>query len=76
MTDLRIDDRVAEQVVGHAIEGIEGVYNMSEYFEQKAEAIATLAGYIQNLVDPPSGNVVAISERKSRTSGKKAAAHQ
>jgi integrase len=76
MTDLRIDDRIAEQVLGHAIEGSEENYNMSEYLEQKSEALATLAGYIQNLVDPTSGNVVAIASRQASTSGKHAAAPQ
>ena len=76
MTDLRIDDRVAEQVLGHAIEGVEGVYNQSQYLEQKAEALARLAGYIQQVVDPAPGNVVAIAGRKPRTAVKKAAAAQ
>jgi integrase len=71
MTDLRIDDRIAEQVLGHTIEGVEGVYNLSQYLEQKAEALARLNGYIQQLVDPAPGNVVAIAGRKSRTSVKK-----
>ncbi|MBR0852150.1 tyrosine-type recombinase/integrase [Bradyrhizobium diazoefficiens] len=66
MTDLRIDDRIAEQVLGHAIEGVEGVYNLSLYFEQKAEALARLAGYIQQLVEPTPANVVALAARKAR----------
>ncbi|HVQ71169.1 MAG TPA: integrase arm-type DNA-binding domain-containing protein [Bradyrhizobium sp.] len=67
MTDLRIDDRIAEQVLGHTIEGVESVYNLSQYFEQKAEAIAKLAGYIQQLVEPAPANVVAISGRRARS---------
>ena len=66
MTDLRIDDRVAEQVLGHTIEGVEGVYNLSMYLEQKAEALARLAGDIQLLVEPTGGNVVALAARKPR----------
>lgn len=66
MTDLRIDDRIAEQVLGHAIEGVEGVYNLSLYFEQKAEALARVAGYIQQLVEPAPANVVALAARKAR----------
>jgi integrase len=76
MTDLRVDDRVAEQVLGHAIEGVEGVYNQSQYLEQKAEALARLAGYIQQLVEPAPGNVVAIAGRRSLTSVKKPAEPQ
>jgi hypothetical protein len=73
MTDLRIDDRIAEQVLGHTIDGVEGVYNLSQYLEQKAEALARLAGYIQQLVNPAPGNVVAIAGRKPRTAAKKVA---
>lgn len=73
MTDLRIDDRIAEQVLGHTIDGVESVYNLSQYFEQKAEAIAKLAGYIQQLVEPAPINVVAIAGRKARTAVKKVA---
>lgn len=54
MTDLRVDDRTAEMVLGHAIEGVEETYNLSEYSEQKFEALAKLAGYVQNLVEPES----------------------
>ena len=68
MTDLRIDDRIAEQVLGHAIEGVEGVYNLSLYFEQKAEALARVAGYIQQIVEPTPANVVALAARKVRSS--------
>ncbi len=72
MTDLRIDDRVAEMVIGHAIEGVEADYNMSEYFEQKSEALTTLARYIETLVDPASTNIVALRKRKSRNREAKA----
>lgn len=67
MTDLRIDDRIAEQVLGHAIEGVEGVYNLSLYFEQKAEALARVAGYLQQLVEPAPANVVTLARRKARS---------
>jgi integrase len=74
MTDLRIDDRIAEQVLGHTIDGVEGVYNLSIYFEPKAEALARLAGYIQQLVEPsPAANVVALGGRNHRTSIEKPA---
>ena len=35
---------VAERVMGHAITGVEGIYNRHEYFEEKAHALRALAG--------------------------------
>jgi integrase len=66
MTDLRIEAHVAERVLGHAIEGVQGIYDRSLYFEQKAEALAKLAGYIEGLIHPTRGNVVSLAGRKAR----------
>jgi integrase len=44
---------IAERVLGHAIRGVEGVYDRHDYSEQKAHALAALASLIQTIV---SGN--------------------
>jgi integrase len=41
----------AERVVAHVIPGVEGVYDMWEYLEEKREALAKLAGLIGGIVD-------------------------
>jgi hypothetical protein len=43
--------------MGHAIEGVEGVYDRHSYREEKADALKRLAG-----LHPPGGNVVALRE--------------
>ena len=51
---------IAERVLGHAIPGVEGVYDRHHYADEKAEALTRLAGLVANIVDPPQGNVIAI----------------
>jgi integrase len=51
---------VAERVMGHAIAGVEGVYDRHSYLDEKADALKRLAGLIALVVNPPSGNVVPI----------------
>jgi integrase len=49
----------AEKVLGHAIRGVEGVYDQHEYFEEKGIALAKLAAEIERIIDgEPGGNVV------------------
>jgi len=53
---------VAERVLGHAISGVEGVYDRHSYREEKADALRRLAGLIESIVNPPADNVVALRE--------------
>lgn len=54
---------VAERVMGHAIQGVEGIYDRHHYREEKAAALRHLAGLIARIVHP-SENVVQL-ERPS-----------
>ncbi len=49
---------IAERVMGHAIEGVEGVYDRHSYEQEKADALNKLAGLIALILDPPGENVV------------------
>jgi len=51
---------VAERVLGHVLPGVEGVYDRHEYRDEKADALAKLAGLIALILDPPGENVVQI----------------
>ena len=53
---------VSERVMGHAIEGVEGVYDRHSYRDEKADALNRLAGLIEMILNPPDENVVAIRE--------------
>jgi integrase len=60
--DIRPD--IAERVLGHAIAGVEGVYDRHDYLEQKSNAIARLSALIQSIIDPPKANVLAIGKSR------------
>ena len=55
----------AERVMGHAIGGVEGVYDRHAYRDEKAEALRKLAALIDAIVHPRA-NVVAIKGAKRR----------
>jgi integrase len=48
---------IAERVMGHAIAGIEGVYDRHSYRDEKADALQKLASLIATILNPPKGNV-------------------
>ena len=50
---------VGERVMGHAIQGVEGVYDRHQYRNEKAQALRKLAGLIERIVEPAE-NVVAL----------------
>ncbi len=54
---------IAERVLGHAIVGVEGVYNRHSYDDERAAALEALATLIDRIVNPPTGNVISITGR-------------
>jgi integrase len=55
----------AERVMGHAIPGVEGVYDRHSYREEKADALRRLAALIDAIVRPRE-NVVPLAKRAKR----------
>lgn len=51
MSNAGIRPDIAERVLGHAIPGVGGVYDRSQYLEQKSEALETLARYINQIIN-------------------------
>jgi integrase len=51
---------ISERVLGHAIAGVEGVYDRHQYREEKANALRCLAGLIETILRGPADNVVAL----------------
>jgi integrase len=48
---------IAERVLGHAIKGVEGVYDRHSYREEKAHALKALAGLIESILAPQDSKV-------------------
>ena len=51
---------IAERVLGHVLPGVEGIYDRHSYREEKADALAKLAGLIALILNPPEENVVEL----------------
>jgi integrase len=56
---------IAERVLGHAIPGVEGVYDRHSYADEKADALNRLAALVGGIIKPPTGNVVALPGRRA-----------
>jgi integrase len=50
---------IAERVLGHAIGGVEGVYDRHSYREEKAEALKRLAALLGTIINPPDNVTVS-----------------
>jgi hypothetical protein len=50
---------VSERVLGHVINGVEGIYDRHAYREGKAQALKMLAGLIDNILRGDADKKVA-----------------
>jgi integrase len=57
-----ISSEHAERVMGHAINGVEGVYDRHEYRDEKSEALARLAALIERIVSGPDEKVAVLAD--------------
>jgi integrase len=55
-----INREIAEQVMGHALVGVEGTYNRFDYIAEKSHALAALAKLIENILHPAPDKVVPL----------------
>ena len=55
---------IAERGLGHAIRGVEGVYDRHQYRDEKADALRKLAALVNTIINPPVGNVVSMAAVK------------
>src|SRR6516164_8387480 len=62
MSRAGVSSEHAERVMGHAIKGVEAVYDRHEYADEKAEALAKLANLIDGIIHPRK-NVVPMRKR-------------
>jgi hypothetical protein len=56
---------IAERVLGHAIPGVEGVYDRHQYLDQKADALRRLSHLVGTMVSPSTGTNVVEMPRKA-----------
>ena len=65
MSRAGVSSEHAERVLGHAIGGVEGIYNRHAYDAEKADALRKLAGLVERIVDPQA-NVVPLKDGATR----------
>jgi integrase len=58
---------VSERVLGHAIPGVEGVYDRYSYDREKGEALAELAGLVTSIIEgkSPAAEVIRLPRAES-----------
>jgi integrase len=54
---------VSEQVLGHKLQGVEGIYDRHSYAHEKADALQRLAALVDRILNPPTGNVVTMARK-------------
>jgi integrase len=60
-----VSSHISERVLGHAIQGVEGVYDRHRYDAEKAAALNKLAALIDSIVNPRD-NVLPMKKGKRR----------
>jgi integrase len=65
MSRAGVSSEHAERVMGHAIVGVEGIYDRHSYKAEKAHALARLAGLIERILHAPGADVIELAEARS-----------
>jgi len=52
--------------MGHAIGGVEGIYDRYQYLDEKSDALQRLAALIDAIVHPRSADVVPMQRKGKR----------
>jgi integrase len=65
MSRAGIRPDISERVLGHAIGGVEGIYDRHQYDHEKADALARLATLIDSIVHPRD-NVLPMAKPRKR----------
>ena len=62
MSRAGIRPDIAERVLGHVRGGVEGIYDLHQYRDEKAHALNALAGLIETIISP-NDSVVPIRRK-------------
>jgi integrase len=68
MTKANIPFHVAEAILGHKIPGVAGIYDRDDLAKPMADALVTLAAFIERKVNPPADNVIEMTAHRPLTS--------
>ena len=60
---LKVQDHIAEMVIGHGRKGIARIYDQHRFEDEKCEALARWAMLLRSIVEPPPANVVELKAK-------------
>ena len=63
MSQIGVNADVAERCLGHLATGVRAVYDRHDFLAEKRNALERWAAELDRIVDPPKGNVVALTPR-------------
>ena len=63
LSSLKVEEPVAELVIGHAKKGLDRIYNQHKYLDEMREALDKWASALQATVNPTADNVVKMQAR-------------
>src|SRR5262249_5133250 len=66
MSRAGVSSEHAERVMGHAIGGVEGIYDRHQYMDEKSAALAKLANLIDSIINPRANVVPMTAKGKKR----------
>lgn len=52
LNDMGVDPHVVEQLLGHTLPGVMGIYNRSQYMDEKLRALTMWCDYLNSLIQP------------------------
>jgi integrase len=58
---------ISERVLGHVIAGVEGTYDRHSYVDEKRNALEKLADMVDRILNPLTGTVTALAERRAKS---------
>lgn len=66
MPKADVSPEIAERILGHTpkITDVQDTYDVGDYFDEKADALARLAALIETIINPPKGNVVSMRRKR------------
>jgi integrase len=64
LSALRVQDYIAEQVIGHGRKGIARIYDQHRFEDEKREALNKWEALLRSFANPVPSNVIALQQRK------------
>lgn len=65
LSGLKVPESAREALLAHVKGGVEAVYDVHDYFEEKREALEVWAAELRRIVEPPPDNIVSFPRKES-----------